>query len=794
MAFDQLAALKNAAPIRFRDRDAAAPRPPSGKPVKFSGVVTRVRFYNPEEGFLIVKVKGVDVNGKKREIAVKGNAAGEIAPGTQVSCEGAITTYGGEEQITTEFIHEVLPTTKEGIEAYIATGKFPGVGPALAKAIVARYGEKTLEMIDKHPLDLLRVPGMGEKTHAKMMKAWKARAETHQIMAFLATHGVGPGIAARIYRTLGENCIPAVTQNPYLLTTVPMVGFKTADGVAMSLGIEKASSYRIASFIKYLLEEQSTKGHTLFRQSEVVDVAARELEAPIEKVRSVLGAEMASGRDLVARSEREGFRRVPPNMVTYNENDYVSTASMYRAEVSVANNIERLTSPLAKKIAPPLDLANFERLLKAAGMEHLDGDQRQAVRRSLEAKFSVITGGPGCGKTTVTKAIVSIAKKHRQKVLLCAPTGRAARRMEQATGHTANTAHSLLGSRGGAGGFRFNENNPLDVDVLVLDESSMADTYLTSCLLKAIPDHTRVVFVGDANQLPSVGAGNVLNDIIASEAVTTSILTKIHRQAEGNPIIRNSHAIIRGRMPDTTLGAEFLFLEKPAEKIVDTVAMCIRTLMAGDFARHEIQVLAPIKKGPAGTEALNAVAREILNPDVGQPHATIGGTKLRVGDRVMQLKNDSENDISNGDIGHIKAIDAEERELTIDFGDRSVNLAYEDAGHLALAYACTVHKSQGSEFPVVIMPMTASHYTMLNRNIVYTGITRAKERVMLVGESRALKIAVSKRDTATRNTGLIPLLRTASARANLTEVVAQMPEAPAQDFAIPRPDLAAVNF
>jgi len=734
--------------------------------------VAKVDFANAETGFFVMKgllPKGEmppRMNGSRPFLGRFYTVVGESKTflerdriGQLVECYGGwIEDARFGPQFKAQFVNEKLPSSPEAIEAFLASGKIHGLGESFARKVVDKFGAQTLKIMDDAPERLLEIPGFGQKRLEQAIESWKSYRGVYEIMAFMQMHGIGDAAALRIYAEFGDNAVRAIEQNPYALTKVPMVGFKTADRVAKSLGVSQVAPFRIQTALRFAIEEAAkNEGHTTLPVEELNSRATDLLELPDTKAVEVqTEAAIAAGALMV---------RILPVKILSRENGVerlieaprrcVSSKGLLTVEKRVAQEIGRLQAAVSAIAG-----GTGEMLLAAAKMgEGLDKTQRAALRNSFASKVSIITGGPGTGKTHTIKSVIGTAESLGAKVVLCAPTGRAAKRMEEATGRTSSTIHRLLGF--GEGGFKQNEENKLKGDVFIVDEASMIDIWLATAFLKAIPDGANLIFVGDVDQLPSVGAGNVLADFIDSGVVPVSRLGQIHRQAAGSKIIVNAHKIIHGQMPDLCEpeeGFDFAFIEaKGNDQIQAAIIQLTQSLIASGAPVGSIQALTPQKNTEVGTLELNACLRPFLNetatvaelaPPEGERIA-----KFCRGDRVMQLKNNYELELYNGDVGLVKRVESD-NSMYIEFDGREVKITQSGQRDIQLAYACTIHKSQGSEYPIIIVPMSRSHSFMMSANLLYTAVTRGKAHVWLVGEKQVVFNAVRRQAKQIRHTGL----------------------------------------
>jgi exodeoxyribonuclease V alpha subunit len=619
-----------------------------------------------------------------------------------------------------------------------------GIGPHYADRIVQAFGDRTLAVIDESPAFLNEVKGLGPRRIQRIRESWKEQKVIRAIMIFLHGHGIGPNRAVRIYKTYGEQAIDRVKQNPYSLAAdIWGIGFATADKLAERLGVDRASPLRARAALRHALQEASDQGHSCYPRSELLERSCR-----------LTGM----NRDLLERELEAGCREGDFVLEPADDAEWVYWRPFYFAEKGVAASLARLTQgrhPLGA-INVESALTWVEQKLKIA----LAPAQREALRKSMTEKVLIVTGGPGVGKTTIVRGMLQILEARGQKTMLAAPTGRAAKRLGEATGRPASTIHRLLQFDPSSRGFVHDRDHPLNVDVLILDEVSMIDVLLMNQVLKALPDHAALVLVGDQDQLPSVGPGSVLSDLIESQAIGSVRLTTVFRQAETSWIVRAAHAVNRGELPEaaTDPSGDFFFIEAEAPaRILNRLTAVVRDRLPARFELEpcrDVQVLTPMNRGELGTRNLNSVLQEMLNPPDGGPEVDRYGYTFRQGDKVIQTLNDYQKDVFNGDIGRISVIDEEDQELTVDFDGRPVVYDFNELDTLGLAYALTIHKSQGSEYPAVVIPLSTQHFPMLRRNLLYTGITRGRRVVVLIGTKRSLALAVGREDTARRYSGL----------------------------------------
>lgn len=696
------------------------------------GYIERITFYNQENGFTVARLKMP----KKSDLVTVVGVMPAVQPGESVRLQGGwkINTSHGMQFEVKECTVET-PQDVAGIQKYLESGMVKGIGPIYAERIVKMFGKKTLEVIDQAPDLLLEVDGIGDKRVDKIKRCWGDQKAIREVMIFLQKYGVSPTFAQKIYKTYGEHTLEQIQQNPYALARdIRGIGFKSADAIAEKLGMPRDATQRIDSGIEYVLQELSEEGNTCYP-----------LEELCKKSNEMLGISVEGRIDALVGEQR-----------IVKEDGYVWIKGLWLCENGIARELKRLREGKCRLRAVDEEKA----VAWAEERLHIElaTQQKEAVKCSLHDKVHIITGGPGTGKSTITKAILAITQQLTRGVILAAPTGRAAKRMSEITRHDASTIHSLLQYDFTAKGFKRNRENPLQCDLIIIDEASMIDTSLMYHLLKAIPDHARVLLVGDINQLPSVGPGNVLKDLIASQKVAVTELTEIFRQAAGSRIITNAHKINKGEFPDLATGphSDFFFLkaEEPADVLKHIVSLVSQRLPKSYRLNpiEDIQVLAPMKRGVIGTENLNQVLQQALNPQ--EDVLFYGGQRFGASDKVMQIRNDYNKEVSNGDIGRIKKIDREEEELTVTFDKRDVIYPFFELDSLVLAYATSVHKFQGSECPCVVIPVHTSHFMMLHRNLLYTAVTRGKRLVVLVGMGKAIGIAVSNDDVKKRHTGL----------------------------------------
>ena len=695
-------------------------------------VVERITYQNPENGYSVLKVK---VKGYNDLVTLVGNLL-EVPVGSVLLCRGEWKVdkrYGS--QFVAATWEETMPATVYGIEKYLGSGLVKGIGPRFARAIVQRFGTETIDIIETEIERLYEVPNIGRKRVAKIRESWEKQKDIKNVMLFLQGSGVSTAYAAKIYREYGKESIDKVRENPYRLADdIWGIGFKTADGIAAKMGYEKEDPRRCRSGILYTLGQLSDEGHVYAGEEQLVKTAGQLLEAGETAIRDTL-AGMLQAEDLIL--DKEAIY-LPP---------------FYHAECGTSRRLRDLAESTGRSLFD--GLFDPSSLTAETGIEY-DEVQLAAIRQAVTSKVMVLTGGPGTGKTTTTQGIIAALKKAGLRVLLAAPTGRAAKRMSEATGMEAKTIHRLL-EYNPQDGYKRNDENPLEGDALIVDECSMIDILLMNNLLKAVPVGMRLVFVGDIDQLPSVGAGNVLRDIIDSQRIPVVRLVCIFRQAQKSRIVMNAHAINQGRFPDTSNGrdTDFFFMrEDDPERAAETIVRLVKERLPRAYRESpdRIQVLTPMQRGVVGAANLNLLLQQALNPS--GPSLGRGGYTYRQGDRVMQQRNNYDKDVFNGDLGYIREVDTEERTLKVDFDGKKVEYDVTELDELTLAYATTIHKAQGSEYPIVVMPVLMTHFVMLQRNLIYTGITRAKKICVLIGAMKALAYAVHNMSVLKRNTRL----------------------------------------
>ena len=702
---------------------------PSSEREVLAGAVERVTFHSEESGFCVLRIKA---RGHRELVTVVGHAAA-VAAGEWITASGEWVndrTFGP--QFRSRFLKATAPTSTEGIERYLGSGMIRGIGPVYAKKLVRAFGDHVFDIIETDPERLREVDGIGPVRAERITAAWAEQKAVREIMMFLHGHGVGTARAVRIFKTYGADAVQVMSENPYRLARdIRGIGFKTADAIAMRLGIEKTAMIRIRAGVAHALTEAMDDGHCGLPAAELLPLAAGILEAPEDLVRTAIDEELAAGSVVADR---------------VGDTPCVFLAGLHRAEHGIAGRLCRIAAGTLPwpRIDPDKALPWIE---QHTGLT-LAKSQSAAIRLALSSKVLVITGGPGVGKTTIVNAILRILAAKGASLLLCAPTGRAARRMTETSGFEARTIHRLLEVDPMSGGFRRDADNPVDCHLLVVDEASMVDVLLMHALLKAVPDHAALLIVGDIDQLPSVGPGQVLADVIASGAIPVVRLTEVFRQAAMSRIIVNAHRINEGITPDLDKpGGESDFYFVPAddpETAVLRIVELVRTRIPRRFGLdpiRDIQVLCPMNRGGVGARSLNIELQSALNP-AGERKVERFGWTFAPGDKVMQIENDYDKEVYNGDIGRIDDVDPDVGEITARFDDRVVTYGFGELDALVPAYATTIHKSQGSEYPAVVIPLMTQHYVMLQRNLLYTGVTRGRHLVVLVGQRKAVAIAV----------------------------------------------------
>ncbi|MDM8515616.1 ATP-dependent RecD-like DNA helicase [Desulfobacterales bacterium HSG16] len=715
---------------------------------ELAGQIERITYANEENGFTIAKLK---VYGQRDLVTIVGNIMSP-APGEIMKLKGEWANHPKfGEQFKVVYYRTAVPATVYGIQKYLGSGLIKGIGPKMAKRIVKAFGKKTLDVIEENAESLADVDGIGKKRIHMIKKAWDEQKEIREVMLFLQSHGVSSGYASKIYKHYGNEAISVVRENPYRLAMdIFGIGFITADNIAQKLGFEKESSLRASAGVLYVLHSLSDQGHVFYPYEPLLAECAKILEIGNEIIAKAVAGLVPEKRIVIEDLNQ--------SIDEYRENNKaVYLSKFHLCETRVSERIIHLST--APKSVRSIDTEKALTWVQRQLAIELSSNQLEAVRSAVTNKVLVITGGPGTGKTTIINGILKIFSRLQTKILLAAPTGRAAKRMSEACNHPAKTIHRLLEYSLANGGFQKNYEKPLNCDLLVIDEASMIDTVLAHHLLKAVPAGATLILVGDVNQLPSVGAGNVLKDIIASGAIPVARLTEIFRQAKSSRIIVNAHKINQGFIPTfetDVMGNDCFFIEqKDPDSIPNLMVKLVKERIPARFGFDpfkDIQVLTPMHKGSAGAGNLNTVLQQALNPDAAQ---IVRGSRIfKVGDKVMQTRNNYDKDVYNGDIGRIARIRAEDQEIDIDFDNRDVTYDYAELDEIILAYAVSVHKSQGSEYPAVVFPVLIQHYMLLQRNLIYTALTRGRKLVVMVGTRRALAIGVKNDKTLKRCTYL----------------------------------------
>lgn len=707
---------------------------------RIQGVVERITFQNEESGYTVARFQP---EGRREPVTVVGNTL-SLTAGESVALKGEWTTHARfGRQFRIESYEKVHPSTVEGMRKYLGSGLIKGIGPVMAGRIVDHFGTKTLEVIEKASKRLVEVEGLGRKRAGMIEDAWKEQREIHNVMVFLQSHDVGTGHAVKIWKRYGQDAISLIRENPYRLSAdVWGIGFTSADRIAQKMGIEPQSDQRIMAGIRYVLDTAAeSDGHIYLPKEELSTVCAETLDVSPEMIAPCI----------------EQLQKIEEVVV---EEDRVYKPPLYYAEQGVATRVHQFSS--IERIETG-DTGREIAVIEKRNGVRFAARQKVALEKALAHSLLVLTGGPGTGKTTTIRGLIALFEARGKDVALAAPTGRAAKRMAEATGREASTIHRLLKYSPGENRFEKNFENQLSAGAVIVDEVSMMDVILMNSLLRAVPLRASLVLVGDVDQLPSVGPGNILKDIIGSGKAETVALNEIFRQARESRIVTNAHSILAGEIPevDNSRDSDFFFSEvEGPEEVVDTVCGLCRNRLPrayGVDAVDDIQVLAPMYRGETGAINLNEVLQERLNPDGQELHR--GGVRYRVGDKVMQVRNNYDKDVFNGDIGRVAAIDMTNHALAVRYPERTVGYDFTELDEIVLAYATSVHKSQGSEYPVVVLPLTTQHYMMLQRNLLYTAVTRAKNLVVIVGTRKAMAIAIRNNRVADRYTSLPQRIR-----------------------------------
>ncbi len=714
------------------------------------GTLEHIVFKNEENGYTVAKLLE---KGKAFSVTVVGNMIG-VREGEQLTCHGSwrVDKKFGKQFSVQRFDIEI-PTTTRGIEKYLSSGAVSGVGPTLAKRIVDTFGEKTLEVFDLSIEKLRAVEGIGKKKLAIIQKDWESQKDMRQVMIFLQNHGISPAYAKRVYLKYGQQSINRVQENPYRLATdITGIGFKKADAVAQKIGIDKDSPMRVDAGLEYVLHEQTRNGHTCLPYDYLVRVAAELLGVAYEAVADSV-QELAKNHRIIIKTKLD--KQQQPQSFVWLE-------IYYNHEKDITIEIDRLL-----QFEDPLQQTDWDGSLEKVTAQQgitLAIQQEEAVLKSLDSKIHIITGGPGTGKSTITKVVLQMCLEEQAEVVLAAPTGRASKRLAEITTQEAFTLHTLLVYDFMTGGFRKNHYDPLTCNVLIVDEASMIDTFLMRSLLQALPDNCKLILVGDIDQLPSVGAGNILSDLIDSGRVPVTRLTEIFRQAVNSTITTNAHKINQGIFPNVQIekDSDFFFItERAPERIIQNIYGLIDKRLPKAYQLHklkDIQLLCPMNKGKIGSTELNRILQLKLNPNKKDEETGVGHRKFVEGDKVIQTRNNYDKGVYNGDIGYIKKIASVDKQLFVEFDGKYIEYDFASLIDLELAYAVSVHKYQGSESPCIIMPIHESYNRLLYRNLVYTGVTRGKKLVIMIGTKEALNQAIKNNKANQRYTGLVDLL------------------------------------
>lgn len=719
--------------------------------IELTGQLERITYTNAQTGYTIAKLK---VQGQWDLVTIVGNIPSP-SPGEMLELKGEWVhhpKYG--DQFKIHAYHTTVPATVYGIRKYLGSGMIKGLGPKMADRIVKIFGEKTLDIIEHQIHRLEKVEGIGPKRIAQIQQAWKDQKKIREVMLFLQSHGVSTGYATKIYKTYHNRSIAIVQQNPYrLCMDIFGIGFVIADRIAAKLGFPKNSELRAEAGIIYVLSGLADHGHVYYPYDLLVDKCRDDLGIDAHTIQTGLERLHAGTRIVIEDLNQNLDTPQSPGKAVYLKKHHV-------CEIGIATRIQMmLQTPSA---APPIDVAKEMEQVQEHFSIRLAANQLSAIKSAIEKKLTIITGGPGTGKTTIIRAILKIMLRYKLRVMMAAPTGRAAKRMQETTGQEAKTIHRLLDFSMQKGGFQKNETTPLDCNALIIDEASMIDTHLMYYLLKAVPIQTTVILVGDVNQLPSVGPGHVLGDMIQSRQIPVVSLTEIFRQAKKSRIVTNAHRINQGKFPIVEVPEEpdaktdFYFIEQEEpERVRQTIIELVAHRIPAHFgfkSIDDIQVLTPMHKGIVGAENLNSSLQQALNP--GEEHVSRGSSRFRIHDKVMQIRNNYDKLVFNGDIGRIEKIHSENQTVLISFDQRNVLYDFSELNEIILAYAISVHKSQGSEYPAVVLPILTQHYILLQRNLIYTAVTRGRHLVVLVGTRKALHMGINNSKTRQRFTFL----------------------------------------
>jgi exodeoxyribonuclease V alpha subunit len=717
---------------------------------ELTGTIEKSIYQHPDNGFCVMVM-----NMTNRQATIVTGHLAHIQPGQEVTVQGAWKMhpkFGKQFEVTQCIAHN--PSTILGLKKYLGSGFIKGIGPVYAEKLVAKFGLDVLKIIEQEPHRLATVPGIGPKRIEKIVAGWYDQKEISSIMLFLQERGVSATFATKIYKTYGQQSLDVLKENPYkLVDDIWGVGFKTADKLAQQLGIAPNSLERIRAGIVHAMSVTVQDGHLY-----------AELNALKEKAVELLELEAATIEPVVKEAFQDLYREEKIKLISVDNEHFITLAQYYFSEKGLANKVRRLldTSTVLKRF--DIDAVYAKLRIPKEGDIALNENQQRGIMACLQQRVSIITGGPGTGKTTLIKKLLSILDEHKCTYKLAAPTGRAAKRIQEGTGKFAMTLHRLLEFDFTTMQFVHNEQNALKTDFLIVDEASMIDVFLAHALLKAVPLTAHVLFIGDIDQLPSVGAGNFLNDLISSGIVPTVRLTEIFRQAQDSLIIVNAHRVNKGEFPTTNIPGskkDFVFIrEEDPATINDHLRTIFSRLASYHISQADTAVLVPMHRGPVGTQAINYYLQEMLNPGVPEKPLTRAGTTYKVNDRVMQIRNNYDKLVFNGDTGTIKAIDTDEQTVVVNFGDREVTYEYSEVDELVLAYAMSIHKSQGSEYAATIIPIFTCHFTLLQRNLLYTAITRSKRLCILIGQTKAIAIAIKNNKGIVRKTFLKEYLTT----------------------------------
>lgn len=719
---------------------------------EITGTIDRFLFQSAENGFTVFVLHTRGTN----TVTARGHLP-NAQPGQHVNLRGAWVhhpKFGKQFNVATCTLIE--PTTTEGLKKYLGSGMIKGIGKVYAEKLVNHFDTDVLRIIDEEPKRLSTVPGIGKKRAEQIVAGWEQQKDVSSIMLFLQEHGVSPAYASKIYKQYRHEAIAVLKENPYRLAEeIWGVGFKMADAIAQTLGFARTSVNRAKAGICFLIGQAVSNGHLYCVVDELKKQTFELLELDAQE------HELVVKQALYALHEQEKLR-----LISHNEKHYVTLARYYFSEFGVSRRILEL---LKRPACLPINAnAVYEKLRNTQQSKiALNEDQQRGIMAALQNKITIITGGPGTGKTTLIRALLDVLDAHHVSYKLAAPTGRAAKRMYEGTGRHAETLHRLLSFDMGSMGFAHNERNALKLDVLIVDEASMIDIFLANAILKALPLDAHLILIGDTDQLPSVGAGNVLHDLIASEIIATVRLTHIFRQAQNSLIVVNAHRVNTGEFPSARTEnplakKDFIYFKEeiPENTMAHITHIFAQVLPKHGIAPSDAMLLSPMNRGNAGTFQLNHAVQQLVNPATDGPALAVGGYTFRVGDRVMQIRNNYDKNIFNGDIGGVESVDQAERKLTVLFGKQSIEYESSELDELVLAYAISIHKSQGSEYPAVIVPLFTQHFMLLQRNLVYTAITRAQKLCILIGQARAIAMAVKNNKGSGRVTFLKAFLTT----------------------------------